>query len=144
MPTDYRRLAVALSLVCTYSMGCGYKHDPDAYFPEDWESSYEIVADCDETKHPRRGYMEVWIDPDGLAAFSAGETLPTGSVLVKAQWDEANCKDEPDLYTVMRAKDDGGWDWQTIGSKGDVQDTDDAFCSSCHATCGDSLLCTEP
>ncbi|MEE9384682.1 MAG: cytochrome P460 family protein [Nannocystaceae bacterium] len=125
--------------------GCGYQHSSDAFFPANWASAYEIIADCASTKHPRGGHMEVWIDPVAVEAFAAGEPLPAGSVLVKPQWDEdANCGDDPDLFTVMRAGDESKWEWQTIGGRGKVKETEPDSCSGCHAACDESLLCTQP
>ncbi|TPV95750.1 MAG: hypothetical protein B7733_08385 [Myxococcales bacterium FL481] len=143
--SSLRATGLASTLALTVLFGCGYRHDSNAFFVENWSSEYEIVNSCEPTNHPRGGHMEVWIDPSGFAAFTAGEPLPDGSVLLKPQWDESSsCSDDPDLYTVMRAKTGNAWDWQTVGRKGDIEETNAGDCSSCHATCGESLMCTFP
>jgi hypothetical protein len=126
-------------------VGCGYQHDERSFFVEDWENAYQQVGTCSKTSHPRGGYVEVFVSPEGHSAWLAGQELPEGTVFVKVQWDEdAKCTTgAQDLFTAMRkgapgtAKDSADWEWQTVGGAGEVLSSNfqDPSCIACHTPC---------
>jgi hypothetical protein len=134
--------SVFLCVMMLFTGGC-YSLSDEAYYPPDYASSYIQVATCVQTGHPGGGYQETWVSPEAGSAAEVTE----GTVILKVQWDEdANCTPgSEDITTIMRrtadgAGDNGGnWNWQTIGSLGELVETNPASCAGCHASCTGEL-----
>jgi len=136
-----QRLLLMLIFACL-TAGC-YELSPDAYFPVDYEGTYKRVVSCQQTGHPRGGYQETWVSPEALSS----DDIQEGTVILKVQWDtDSNCSaGGEDLTTAMRrtapgqGHGGGDWDWQAIGSLGDLIESDPASCAGCHAACTGAL-----
>ena len=140
-----------------FSSGCAaeYVHDPNAYFPEDFETAWTKVSDCALSGSHGGKYVVVYANDVALSAFNdtAVTEYPEGSVFAKAQFDAGDCSGSYAAITAMRKDAPGSgnesdWKWQQVSDGGDVNsDTYDApGCLSCHQaqSIGKDLVATAP
>lgn len=155
-----RALTTLLTAACL-AAGCAADWDAKVVFAPNYQSSYTKLHDCRDSQHPAAKYVQTWLSPEGKAAWDAwvalpaGSTetveLPVGTVLVKAQFDDAKCA-ELKSYTAMEklAKDAapkaGDWKWQHVGPDGECLNCDNGTaCSGCHTQKACSgYVCTKP
>lgn len=154
--TQHAVAALALA-ACVGVVGCA-SWDDDAFFPADFQDRYTKLHNCKKSTHPSGDWVVVWADPTGAAAMADGtRPLPSGSVLVKAQYGDSACS-EPTRFTAMRkgaagsdaARDD--WQWQLLDEGGGVRECCDggeptamSSCTGCHAACRSlDWVCTQP
>lgn len=142
----------AFIVVCGVVLaGCGdaeIVHNPDSFFPEDWKSTYKKKKAC--TKSPTHGgqYVEVWVNPEGEAAFDdRSRVVPLEAVFLKPQFEDSDCT-EPTWWTVMKPKEvaaDGKvtWIWQRAELDGSLSiNGEGGFCNSCHVGCANGICAT--
>ncbi len=148
-----------LALCVTLFAGCAADWDPDVVFPPDFAGSYQKLHGCSPSAHPAAKYVVTWLSPDGKDAMASFVALPVGAteiiawpvgmVLVKAQYDDAGCKDLK-AYTAMKrlppgtASAAGDWRWQHLSGEGECYNCDGGTgCSGCHVTPAcNGLVCT--
>lgn len=164
-----KRATWLLSATLTLSAfaGCTSDWDSKAVFLPGYESSYIKLHDCRKSAHPKAKYVTTWLSPDGqstwdaYAALPAGATgtvdFPEGTVVVKAQFDDAKCATVIG-YTAMKKlaagtdPTNGDWQWQSVDGDGQCDDHDNcdlkAECSGCHKAnpicASTALFCTRP
>ena len=153
---------LVLSTLTAITLSACNSWDEEAAFPENYQSSYTKLHDCTESAHPAANYVVTWLSPEGAESWAAmmeGVTggaepgpLPTGTVLVKAQYEDSACS-ELSGYTAMEqlapssSPELGDFRWQFINADGSCNDCDAGTnCSSCHTTpnCGTAFpyVCT--
>jgi hypothetical protein len=152
---------VISSLLAVLSAGCPLNGgDPtdsglswfqaESVFPENFEDSYLRIDDCKTSSH---GGMSVitWLNEIGQptwesyrTALAGGDVLPDderitfapGTVIVKAQYSDANCL-ELGLFTAMKklesgsAPDQHDWTWQKM-TPTTFETGSPAGCVGCH------------
>lgn len=168
----FRTLTVSTALVALLLCAClsaclsaCNSWDADASFPETYSETYTQLHECKESEHPAADYVITWLSPEGAEAWETmmegmmggaeaggGVVLPEGTVLVKAQYDDATCSTLSG-YTAMEKlapssnPELGDFRWQFLDADGSCKDCDaGASCSGCHTlpSCGLSFpyVCT--
>jgi len=157
-----QRLAPLLTVMSLVGLsGCG-GWDDEASFPENYSASYVKLHECKESAHPAANYVITWLSPEGEQAWqqmmegmmggAEPGPLPTGTVLVKAQYNDSSCSDLSG-YTAMEQLEPGAkpelgdFKWQFLDSDGSCNNCDaGSSCSGCHTTpnCGGAFpyVCT--
>lgn len=158
---------LAATMALSTFAGCASDWDSKSVFLAGYESSYTKLHDCRVSAHPKAKYVTTWLSPDGkatwdaYAALPAGATgtvdFPEGTVVVKAQYDDAKCATVTG-YTAMKKlaagtdPTNGDWQWQSVDGDGQCADNGNcdlkAACSGCHQAnpvcASTALFCTRP
>jgi hypothetical protein len=153
--------ALILSLSCLPLLACPLDggggngnglswFDRDSVFPEAFEDTYLRIDDCKVSSHGG-DYVVTWLNEVGLSTWAAyreqlaggqvlpeGETVvfPPGTILVKAQYSDANCYDLRQ-YTAIEKLAEGSapeqldWTWQKM-SPSAFETGNPAGCVACH------------
>ena len=61
----------SLTLLFVSACGVEYTHSADAYFEEDWATSYTKVHDCKQSATHGGEYVEIWVDSAAAAGYAA-------------------------------------------------------------------------
>jgi len=151
-------LALAASVLgaLTLATGCAaeYVHDANAFFPEDFETSWTKVSDCAISGDHSNKYVVVYANGTALTAFNdaAATEYAEGSAFAKAQFDSSDCSGSYAAITAMRKDAPGSgspsdWKWQMVNDDGSIgTNTYDApGCYNCHSAqaTGKDLVRTE-
>ena len=144
-------MRVTGSFMLTALVGCA-SWDAEAYFPENYQSTYTKTHDCKKGAHPAGNFVTTWVNPIGKAAFESGTTpYPEGTIFVKSQYTDDRCS-EQERFTVMKkgstgtAPDSGDWLWQLSGDTRNVGECCDGSngCVGCHTPCKkNDWVCTQ-
>ncbi len=141
----------ALALIGLFGLvglgsGClEYIHDPNAFYPEDFESSYAVVAPCAKSLDHNDRYSVVYANPTAQDTLDDGAAsdFATGSVVVMAQFARSDCSDDYAWITAMRKDPPGSgmetdWKWQAIAATGRIhmEAYDVTSCVNCHGGTG--------
>jgi hypothetical protein len=136
------RLTAALCLAgaASLAVACSSWDDAQLFFPQTYEKSYHKLHDCRFGAHPAGEHIITWVNEAGRGAHEAKQyPYPTGTVFIKAQYTDKNCK-EVSRYTVMHkaatgtADNSGDWQWQHVGPAGEVHECCQVDgCITCHA-----------
>jgi len=136
-----------LSLIAVGLVGCEVEIDPNAFFPQDYETSMTKVGGCRTSQTHSDPYYTFHVSASGVEAFNAGMDVPVGTVLLKAQYKDAECADL-DRWTVMKKREVGfdpdnyDWEWQSVDGEGQVAEQGKlSYCKSCHKPCPNGI-CT--
>lgn len=124
-------------------MGCNseVEIDPNAFFPQDYETSFAQIGACRKSAVHSDPHYLLHVNTSSKDAFSAGMPLPEGTVLVKTQYQDDSCSDLS-RWTVMKKREAGydpmnaDWEWQNLDGEGKVAEQGKVvYCASCHAGC---------
>jgi hypothetical protein len=136
-----------IGLLAVTIMGCEVEIDPNAFFPQDYETSFTQVGDCRKSALHSDPYYLFHVNSTGKEAFTAKLPLPEGTVLLKTQYKDDACTDL-DRWTVMKKREagydpmNGDWEWQNVDPEGKVAEQGKlSYCKNCHAGCPDKV-CT--
>jgi hypothetical protein len=156
-----------LCLACSSSSGTGQESTP-SLLPANFQSiGFAQTRACRSPgEHSALGGFTVWVNNDALEAFQslwAGEvgSMPSGALVLKEIYADANCDHEKALFWVVMHKErgfdpaHGDWHWQQIDKTGVVSsDGRSSACIGCHQGTGSCMgfgadaskdyLCTEP
>lgn len=148
----------ALVLLLVSASGCS---DDDPMPPQPQQPFFDLatvktwpeVRNCRFSIEHDGVYIAVYASPGAETAYTQGTyPLAEGTVLVKAEHDDAACS-ELLRYTAMRklaagaAPANGDWEWQQVDAEGEVQEwVLVQECVSCHSSCteGRDSTCTDP
>lgn len=148
-----------LILVATVSpLACAGDGEPpspkdEAIFPADFATRFELVRDCRLSPAEHDGfYIRVFASPDAAEAYTSGSyPFEPGTLLVKGEYDDAQCRRLRRVSAMLRLEDGeapslGNWRWQrTDPDRRVLDDTDARSCAGCHAACeAMDRACTEP
>ncbi|HMY15620.1 MAG TPA: cytochrome P460 family protein [Polyangium sp.] len=144
-------MKTALASTCMLGaliMGCQVEIDPNAFFPQDYETQMSLVGDCRVSSTHSDPYYKFYVTTSSKDAFVAGMPLPEGTVLLKAQYRDKTCE-ELNRWTVMKKREAGfdaannDWEWQNIDPEGQIAEQGKlGYCASCHTPCPGSV-CTK-
>jgi len=132
--------------------GCGAS---DAFFPEDYATTFTPVASCVYSLDHDLGYVTIYVSPEAEADYcmmavpgappaGCGDgscTVPEGTLIVKEEYSDSACTDLTG-YAAMRKEAPGegseGMDWtfQHLNKHFRSKGLEIASCVSCHSTCG--------
>lgn len=152
--------AAAFAAALLVAAGCGDDKSTtpnppadEAFFPENYLSTYTMVRDCRLSLEHDSFYIQVYCDPGSAANYQNGTyPLPVGSVVVKTLYNNDDCTGLAG-YAVMKkgpagtAPQTGDWIWQDVRADRSVERQGSlASCSGCHSGCteGRDFLCTDP
>jgi hypothetical protein len=145
-PARDRRLAAGLAAVVIAVIGlasCGDEDTgPQPVFPRNAELQWAEIRDCRHSHEHELRRIRVFASPDAEApylALSPEVPYPTGAILVKLEYDDADCT-ELLGYTALQKlapgskPEAGDWLWQRVGPDRKVLE-EGALprCINCHA-----------
>jgi Cytochrome P460 len=129
--------------------GCEVEVNPNAFFPQEYDTSFTQVGGCRTSSTHSDPYYTIHITKSSADAFKAKMALPEGTVLVKTQYEDNDCSDFS-RWTVMKKREAGfdpdnfDWEWQNVDGEGQIAETGKlGYCATCHKPCPDSI-CTMP
>lgn len=136
-------------LVGLVAAGCGTSEPTGepAWFPPDYESTYQQVRDC-QLSLEHSSYMRILVSEDAIEAFGRTAAFPVGSIVLKVQYRQSDvaCGNAIEAYTVMRKLPGGSsvetldWEWQEVGANLRDRQVEIESCVSCHKVCGKSPM----
>lgn len=116
---------------------------PVPLFPADYASSYTEVRDCRSSTEHDLAHVRVLADPQALGPYQGRDTdFPVGSIVLKEEYDDAECAGSITRWTVMQrlltgsSPDTLDWTWQDVQASRRVETVDEPRCIGCHTTCG--------
>ena len=136
---------LSFSILAFGIAGCEVDLDPNAFFPQDYETSFTKLGGCRESaRHSDPRYF-LYITATSAEAFKAGMPLPEGTVLLKEQYGDNNCEDFS-RWTVMKKREAGfdadnfDWEWQNVDGEGEIAETGKiGYCANCHKPCPNAV-----
>ncbi len=138
-----------LSVLLFGIAGCEVEVDPNAFFPQDYETSFAQLGECRVSSTHSDPYYKFHISPEGKDAFNAGMPVPEGTVLVKTQYDDKDCTTFS-RWTVMKKREAGfepmffDWEWQSVDGEGQIAEQGKiSYCKSCHMPCPNGVCSTK-
>ena len=135
-------LVVGLSLMLLSACGeTEFVYNSASFFKQDYETSYTKISDC--TKSPTHGgdYVKVFADSNAAQAYSGGDPVKEGGVVVKPQYADDGCTELTSIKAMRKgpagtAPDKGDWEWQDVGEDGSISSEGQlGGCISCHTGC---------
>ena len=113
---------------------------PEPIFPADYAQSYVEVRDCRYSLEHGGIHIRVLTDPASAEAYEADASqLPVGSVVIKEEYSDAECKpSELIRWRAMRKEapgfdvEDGDWHWQWVTPRREVVENTKTSCIGCH------------
>ncbi len=144
MKTTLASACILSSLI----MGCEVEVDPNAFFPQDYQTNMAQVGACRKSSTHSDPHYLFYVTKTSEAAFTAGMPLPEGTVLLKAQYRDDACEDL-NRWTVMKKREAGydaanfDWEWQNVDTEGKIAEQGKlGYCAACHKVCPESI-CTK-
>ncbi|HRI64440.1 MAG TPA: cytochrome P460 family protein [Polyangium sp.] len=129
--------------------GCEVEIDPNAFFPQEYETSMTQLGACRVSSTHSDPYFKLYITKTSADAFNAQMPLPEGTVLVKVQYDDKECSDFS-RWTTMKKREAGfdpnnsDWEWQNVDGEGQIAETGKIeYCATCHKPCPNGV-CSMP
>lgn len=129
--------------------GCEVEVDPNAFFPQDYETSFTQLGGCRVSNIHSDPYYELHVTKSSADAFNAGMPLPEGTVLLKTQYKDKDCSDFS-RWTVMKKRESGfdaanfDWEWQNVDGQGEIAETGKIeYCGNCHKACPSGVCSTK-
>ena len=152
-------LGAVLSAGLLVGAGCGPAPEErlEPVFPDDAETAWTEIRDCRHSHEHDLRFIRVFASPDAEApylALSPDEPYPVGALLLKLEYDDAQCTDLLG-YTALEklspgaAPSAGDWMWQRVGPDREVLEQGAMpRCINCHSVhCGPphgyDLTCAE-
>lgn len=145
-----KTILACMTLVAATLVGCSSEVnvdnlDSNAFFPQDYESSFAQLGACRKSATHSDPYYKLHITASSQDAFAAGMPVPEGTVLVKTQFQDDACTDFS-RWTAMKKQTagfdptHGDFEWQNIDGEGQIAEQGKlGNCASCHSGCTNTI-----
>lgn len=122
----------------------GGEAEADAAVPSDFRATWPRLRACRQSIEHELEYVELYVSPAHADTYArcvapelgCAEPLPVGTVVAKAQYIDAECRDLVRLtVSARRSAEAEDWTWLETDPDGRPRATDAASCVACHRGC---------